>query len=216
MKSNLLSVRGVFVATSMGLMAFGVGESGLGPTPASAVPAAFVAGTCSLSDVSATNGSSVFAPTLCGNFAGNNNNFSVPPNAGFEFFLNDTGNALGAGATDWSFLGADNEAADPVTGSGGAQTGTWAVNPAIASPFVVTVKAGNFFAAYLFDSLTGIIGGDYSVAGATTKVNGGDPAGFSHLSVYVATEAVPLPAALPLMVTALAGLGFAARRRRRA
>lgn len=189
---------------------------GLLTTSAGSASAAFIQGTCAVSNVTTalSFGGSGNA-TSCINHTGNNNNYSVGFGpAGYENYIN-TDFGLSTPGT-WAFLGADNESLDPVTGSLGVQTGTWALSQEIFKPFVVTVKAANFFAAYLFNdpALANFddFFGTYSVAGATTKTGPGQggPAGLSHISVYSFTSTItpePVPEPLTILGTGLA-LGF--------
>ena len=92
--------------------------------------------------------------------------------------------------------------------------GTWAISAnafEIASQIVVTLKQSSSFAAFLIAA--GETSGTWSTSGP-----GGSSMGLSHGSVYYlpgdTTTVIPLPAALPLFLGALGGLGFLGWRRR--
>ncbi len=99
--------------------------------------------------------------------------------------------------------------------AGETSPGSWAINLdafALASQVVVTLKQADSFAAFLVDATSGTW---------TTAGPGGSAMGLSHGSVYYLADGrnpgpppVPLPAALPLLLSAFGGLGFFGWRRR--
>ncbi|MEX2519847.1 MAG: VPLPA-CTERM sorting domain-containing protein [Paracoccaceae bacterium] len=133
------------------------------------------------------------------------------------------------GFDDWVFAGKDNfEGSDEpavanigFTTSGGLQSGTWDIADNTFGLFtnvMIVIKGGvgnntqPNYVAYLLSSLLGTDGGYLT---PFFNLNNGNAKDISHLSAYVRgpISAVPLPAALPLLLTGLAGLGFMARRR---
>lgn len=96
---------------------------------------------------------------------------------------------------------------DFVTGPiNGAKSGGWTIDTlAGLTKVVITLKAGNGFGAFLLDLTTP---DPLSGTWASTK-------GLSHASIYYngTPTIVPLPAGALLLITGIAGLGLAARRR---
>jgi hypothetical protein len=154
---------------------------------------------------------------------------------------NDDASQLAAlvGSSSWSGLslsgltqykddnvaaGSTNTLFDVQQNSADASKGTLKFLMAVGSPFVVTVKGGNEWAAYYYAS--GISNGST----LSFDIPGQQGAGLSHASVYVAaggytlpaktvtlpagiSRPVPEPATLWLVWVALGGVGFAAQRR---
>lgn len=96
-----------------------------------------------------------------------------------------------------------------------ALSGSWSVTSwAGIEKAILVLKGGNGFAAYLLD-LTAGMSGRWSTQALTVGQNDNQPA-LSHVSLYTTPAPIPVPAAGLLLITALGGLGFAARRRRKA
>ncbi|MDQ7073515.1 MAG: VPLPA-CTERM sorting domain-containing protein [Gammaproteobacteria bacterium] len=95
--------------------------------------------------------------------------------------------------------------------------GLWELKPGLSidSPFVLTIKSGDFFAAYLFASSqssgTFYIDGVSRLKDKHHDNDGDDYADLSHISLYSQT-AVPIPATLWLLLPAV--FGFIGLRRR--
>ena len=167
--------------------------------------AAFIKGTCNVADVTA--GPVLANASACKNFTGND--------TGFEALIN---NAFGLTGNTWNLLGKSDQSDDPVANintSGSVQSGNWSLiaPTSVNSPFVVTLKAGDFFSAYLFQGLANITSGTFNVAGVTTtnKKDAGKHADLSHLSVFTSkATAIPTPALLPGLI----GLGLGVLRKR--
>jgi hypothetical protein len=145
------------------------------------------------------------------------------------------------GFSDWQFAGKELEDTDgPVdigfSVSGGLQSGTWSVIEALFDTYanlMIVVKGGEGnntqpeYVGYLFTSAKS---GDYSTPFFNATGGGaGNPKNISHMTAYVQgtctptpengfcgsdTTPVPVPAGLPLMLTAM-GVGAFMRSRSR-
>ena len=131
------------------------------------------------------------------------------------------------GITDWSFIEKNDP---PVEGTGSlvttgtTQGGTWTINGFDSNLlYLLTFKAGNVNSgvrpgvviAYLIETATG------SWTSPFFNANNNNRKDTSHISLFSTTSTpdgfdpqVPVPAALPLMLTAIGVAGFMARRRR--
>lgn len=117
------------------------------------------------------------------------------------------------GDATWSLLGKSDDGSGILTASNGLASGTWSLLTAITQPFVLSLKAGNSYSAYLFDGTTPITSGTFETLGVS--VNGrGNAQALSHASIFIAdvddngSVDVPEPATiLALGVVAVGGLG---------
>jgi len=92
---------------------------------------------------------------------------------------------------------------------------TWQYDPQGAGPGITAfaVKAGQSFFVYEIDGGP-YYGGNQVFTFATPLNQSGRPADLSHISFYNSTTVIPVPGALPLMLSGLVGFGLLARRRR--
>lgn len=80
---------------------------------------------------------------------------------------------------------------------------------ALSDPFVLVLKLGNGWSAFLFDGIAaGNLTFDLNQPNVTTGL------GLSHATVYGAVPAVPEPETYALMLAGLGVVGFMARRRK--
>ena len=140
--------------------------------------------------------------------------FSPPPNDSVALI-----DSLDFGAFDFtvttsykddiSGVGSTTPLIDAVAGGNG--TGTITFNSLITDRFVLVLKLGNDFSAFVFD--------DNFAAGSTlTFALAGDlrGTGLSHATIYAGdvVPGIPEPETYALMLAGLAAVGFVARRRR--
>lgn len=145
--------------------------------------------------------------TACeGAFSGNDTGAGDPLLTSLNggFFSSFTGNA------EWELLGKSDENNSIFTADNNATSGTWSILQAITSPFVISLKAGNAYSAYFFNSNTPITSGTFNTLGVSVNKNGNLQA-LSHASLFVVTnptEEVPEPfTAAALGMVAIGGLG---------
>ena len=109
---------------------------------------------------------------------------------------------------------------DPATsGENAGAFGTWSLNttPVDVVSVILGIKQGNFYAAFRVAPDAA-----YNWAGTWSTVDGTNRNNvYSHVDLWYATGErptvpIPVPAAGILLITALGGLGFAARRRKAA
>jgi hypothetical protein len=189
---------------------------------------AYNAGTCNTTDVHAGS----FSAITCGNFEGNDsqvgfldalNEGSFESLEGYKSFSPDFESAISALDGTWSLFGKSDEGGDKVNDLGEELlSGGWSFSEALTDPFVVVLKASDYYSAYLFkDFDEAIESGEFNVQGVTShKKKEHNFAALSHMSVYSFAPRVqkPEPVDIP-EPTALAGLlaiaGFGAYGRKR-
>lgn len=148
---------------------------------------------CAVTDVTADGNNA----NACADHSGNDENYDplnmFLPGTGYENYINDDFSL----SLNWSFI----DSPEP-----GGTTGTWNLSAyTISNPFVIVLKAGPNFAAYLFN--IGATSVDWDTINLPT--NGNNPINLSHISLYTSTGGpgeVPLPAAVWLFGSALMGL----------
>lgn len=149
------------------------------------------------------SGADLTVSTDCENYAGNDTNtigISVDPFGITDWVLADKSDGGGNGMLD--LVGVVN----------GSPSGTWSIPDYMGyTTIMLTLKAGNEFAAYLID--TSFNSGEWTTA-SVFPTNSGSGRDLSHMSLYYSESSltvVPLPAALPLFAAGLVGLAFLRR-----
>jgi hypothetical protein len=95
--------------------------------------------------------------------------------------------------------------------SGVLQTVKRVVAAPMTENFGITLKAGDYFAAYLFTGLSPVTDDTFDVRAVTTPVSGNvEPGALGNATVSI--DPVPEPATLSLLLLGLITLGVAVRR----
>ncbi|PSN12226.1 hypothetical protein C7293_21170 [filamentous cyanobacterium CCT1] len=139
---------------------------------------------------SAISYSSCLTPT-----AGNDVTSSI--SAPLTAFLNDT---LGNWVLDGKYQGGKNSAGPNDLGfrwvQNGKGTGTWSLTKTIATPFVISLKAGNAYTAYYFDGNTPINSGTWATFDQKDLSHAAIFVGKSRLTSVERKTAVPEPTSI--------------------
>lgn len=119
----------------------------------------------------------------------------------FDFKLDDDGEELGPNTYGFSWT----QISEGI--------GTWSVNTAITSPFVISLKAGNGYSAYFVDLASGssTLGGDWATFNEKN---------LSHASLFVGRPTTPPPPTVPepaataaLVLFGLTAIGVSKKKR---
>ena len=155
-----------------------------------------------------SGGISVDASYCTGVQSGNDTDLIALLNAGSLFTPDyDTSGLV------WTQTGKSDEPGPVSTSSSDGLSGTWSVDPELSNqPFVISLKGGKFYQAFLFDGVSLLVGGGtFDMTKSDIEVGNGNTPQISHLTL---AAPVPLPASLPMLLAALAGVGWLARRGR--
>lgn len=168
----------------------------------------------------AAGGASAATMTCTGGSGGSAATYSLSDATAASCFTGNDTNQINSdfslfGMTGWILAdknaGANGDSAisftdAPINGEG-SKSGDWTISAVTGFLNVaITLKAGNSFSAFLLD-----LNDPTPLSGLWTSSKG-----LSHASIYYngTVQAVPLPAALPLLLAAIGGLAFAGRSRR--
>lgn len=180
-------------------------------TPIHASAASLTSTSCSSGSVTATGIGG--ATTCAGSFDGNDTQGDSLLNAlNGGLFQSVVGNVT------WSLFGKSDDGNSSFTAQNGATSGTWQVLEAITGPFVISLKAGNSYSAYLFDGKTPVTSGTFETLGVSVNRRGNAQA-LSHASIFVAqmdddVADVPEPASVAALgMIAIGGLMTAKKKR---
>ncbi|MGP1384623.1 MAG: PEP-CTERM sorting domain-containing protein [Thainema sp.] len=127
-------------------------------------------------------GGSTNATSCIGQFGGND-----AQGDGSGALFDQLSSGVFNGITDWDFIGKSDEGGGllnfDVDSNGTA--GNWSIDSSIDGPFVISLKAGNYWSAYFFESADDVLGGSWITDGVATNKRG-IPLGLSHATLFVA------------------------------
>ncbi|MBW4653032.1 MAG: PEP-CTERM sorting domain-containing protein [Kaiparowitsia implicata GSE-PSE-MK54-09C] len=187
-----------------------------GPAPSNSVEAV-VSDLCSTSDVSVTGG--IFATACKGSFSGNDTGAESP----LQTLLNDGLFEDTVGSGSWNLFGKSDEGG--FFADNGSSTGSWSLlgGAKLSGPFVISLKAGNAYSAYLFNNVGEVTAGFFDTVGVSTSGNGTMGRDLSHASLFtfqsetvaLPTESQAVPEPFTVMGTvAAAGIGYRLKKSR--
>lgn len=205
MKLNFSTVLGSALVTTGFVSMIAVAPAAAGPT----------AGTCDIQDVLlGTIPATACEGAFQGNDTGASSTLLSDLNGGmFSSFVGaDTTWSLGAKSDDaGSWLSADQD----------ENSGRWSLLDTISSgTFVLSLKAGNYYSAYLFqgiDFATTGLQGVFDTVGVAFNSNNLEGLDLSHASIFVASggDTTPVPEPATLLGLAVVGGGLSLSRRRK-
>lgn len=161
----------------------------VGLLSASSVPAHASTVSCSAGTVTAFG---LGASTNCiGAFSGND-----AQGDGSGALFNQLKTGVFNGITDWTFVGKSDEGA--FTAPDTSSSGNWSIATGITGPFVLSLKAGNFWSAYFFENVNDltVFGGTWETDGVATNKRG-TAQDLSHATIYRAVVDAPPPKPVP-------------------
>lgn len=178
------------------------------------------AASCSVSAVSITSTGAASATACYGAESGNDKGAQNALLPGLEdgsiFNLKNV-----AGGATWTLVGASDD--DGFLDAPKTKSGVWTLDAdkGLTGTFVVSLKGGPQFSAFLFENTPFVVtGGTFDNTLAGLRVGRGNTPGLSHLTVYAygssETTPIPLPAAAWLLLAGVGGLGALGWRKRRA
>ncbi|WP_017299209.1 PEP-CTERM sorting domain-containing protein [Nodosilinea nodulosa] len=197
----------------------GKGSSGGGQTSQPAAPLTCASGSVTSNPLA---GGSSLSYSQCLTMSGND--FTSSVSADLTSFLNSTlgtDNWVSGGKYDsgqLSFLPESSGVASQDLGFSWVQTGkgagSWSLDQAVTTPFVISLKAGNAYTAYYVDGNTNTLGGSWATF---------DQKDLSHASIFMVKggltpeepkTSVPEPASsAALVLVGLSAVGLARKKR---
>ncbi len=172
---------------------------------------------CSTTDVSVTGG--IFATACKGSYSGNDTGAGAP----LQSLLNGGLFEDTVGSGFWSLFGKSDEGG--LFANHDSSTGSWSLlgGAKLSGPFVISLKAGDAYSAYLFNNVGEVTSGFFNTIGVSTSGNGTTGRDLSHASLFTfQSETVALPPesqAVPEPFTvmgtvAAAGIGYRLKKSR--
>lgn len=216
---NLVTLKGAVASATFAVALLGASAASAAtlksPKPDDSPTAYTTKGNCSTGDVTSLAADACFGQLVKDGPGGINDNVKV------DFNADTFGGVTGLfGYTDWNL--------DPLTVTvlgEGKKSGSWTTSfdfSTVARAFLV-IKGGSSFSTYLFDTASDAASGTFTTAGL---MNGGknQPA-LSHFDIFVGgtpdgdvdgpMSPVPLPAGLPMLLSAVAGMAYLRKRKQK-